>query len=332
MFNMNVVLLLDRILQTSLFPSVSIPLSHYRYTHAVEKTHEECFMWGSGVLHCALTLLLRCEGPLEAIDSFRLAACEQDNRGEQCRPSSSPPLSTPIVRDSAYTVAFCAVFTSDLVCYGIISGLSKNSHNSCVLCCRLRSPELPEMTCAVDKQPDDIWTDLEQHITFHFPDTPWPMSHQGPSSSFVPPPLWSWQVSLCWQWPLKCCSARLTDAWAVSQPTQNVFLSVLDSRWKRNTLQRGRRETSMCQHWHTNHPNQILVHYAEKRHRMGDIWMWMERPSLQPSIPSLSPFSLAYGRLLGAPTRQMKLRYLLVPAWPRPHHLQRCRHCGSHIS
>lgn len=114
-------------------------------------------------------------------------ACEQDNRGEQ-RLSSSSTRFQHLLSGTLLTPSPSALSSlpNSCVTYGFISGLSKNSHNSCVVCCHVGSPELPQTTLAVDKQPDDIWTDLEQHITFHFPDTPWPTSHQGPSSSFVP--------------------------------------------------------------------------------------------------------------------------------------------------
>lgn len=164
-------------------------------------------MCGSGVLHCELTLLLWCETALVGIDSFRLMLANKIIEENRVYTPLPPTFNTYFQR-----LCSCRRLLHCLhLWFRVLPMASSQVYpriHSCVVWCRMGS--LPEMTWAVDKQPDDIWTDLEQHITFYFPDTPWPMSHQGPPLSLSL--LWSWQVSLCWQWPLKC---SLLDSHAV---------------------------------------------------------------------------------------------------------------------
>lgn len=133
---------------TLLFPSVSVTLCHHRHTPAVQPKHDKCFMCRSGVLHCVLSLLLWCETVFVMIDSFRLMLANNMIMEENCVSNLLfTPLLTPVIRVSAHAVAICTVFTFDLMCtYEIFSGLSKNTHNSCVMCCRVGSLELSEMT------------------------------------------------------------------------------------------------------------------------------------------------------------------------------------------
>lgn len=195
---------------TLFFYPLILPLEHVQYKHrtfllyfttlvflsqpVIRDTHPHTHthtLRGSGVLRWEVTLLLQCKTALEAIDSFSLLLVN-NMIIEENRVQPPPQRGCTTYRQGRISC----------VTYGTLSGLSTDLCNSCLLCCQMGSPELPEITWAVDKQPDDIWSDLQQHITFSFPDTPWPMSHQGP-----PLPLsllWSWQVSSCWQWPLKC--------------------------------------------------------------------------------------------------------------------------------
>lgn len=97
-------------------------------------------------------------------------------------------------------------------------------------CCHARFTKQPKITWAAHNVTEVNWADLLQHITFYFPDTPWPMSDSG---SFLPLSLSSSsQVSLCWQWLLKRSpqlmqlrtSTTAREAQAISRPTHNAPL------------------------------------------------------------------------------------------------------------